>query len=109
MARAEIDAGICGFRTTVIARMAEGSCRITIESDCEAVRELAKALTEVDPFREISFRGEGPLTLRMGARYCHHPACPVPVGIIKTVEIAAGLALPKDATIRLSSTEGSRP
>lgn len=105
MARADIDAGICGFRTTVIARMAEGSCRITIQSECEAVRKLAEALIEVDPFREISFRGEAPLTLRMGARYCSHPACPVPVGIIKTVEIASGLALPRDATIRLSSAD----
>jgi len=107
MARAEIDAGICGFRTTVIARMAEDSCRITIESDCEAIRQLAEALTEVDPFQEISFRGEGPLTLHMAARYCNHPACLVPVGIIKAVEIASGLALPKDAVIRLSSTDGS--
>jgi hypothetical protein len=79
-------------------------CTISIESECDAVRHLAEALHEVDPFQEISFRGEGPQTLKMGARHCHHPACPVPVGIVKAIEIEAGLALPADATIKLSKS-----
>jgi hypothetical protein len=29
-----------------------------------------------------------------------HPACLVPVGVIKAVEVVAGLALPREATIR---------
>jgi hypothetical protein len=31
-----------------------------------------------------------------------HPACPVPSGILKAIEVAAGLALPKDASIKPS-------
>jgi hypothetical protein len=102
LSKAEIVSGICGFRATVEAHLEGRRCVLSIQSDCDAIQRLAQELTEVDPFREISFRGEGPLTLRMGSKHCYHPACPVPVGIIKAVEVAAGLALPLDASITLS-------
>jgi hypothetical protein len=35
----------------------------------------------------------------MFSKHCPHPACPVPSGILKAVEVAAGLALPRDASI----------
>ena len=40
--------------------------------------------------------------LRMAAQHCKHAACPVPSGIIKAIEVAAGLALPKDAHIEVA-------
>jgi hypothetical protein len=76
--------------------------KLSIESDCQAIQDLAAELTEVDPFQEITFRGSGPRSLELGARHCYHTACPVPVGIIKAVEVEAGLALPKDAVIKVS-------
>jgi len=76
---------------------------LTIESECEAVQRLAAELTQVDPFQEGYFSGAGPLTLRLAAKHLRHTACPVPTGIIKAVEVAAGLALPADATIKLST------
>lgn len=105
MTEAEIFSGICGFNTTVKTRMNGSRCMVSIESDCEAIRSLARELTEVQPFQEITFRGSGPLTLTLGAKYCHHPACPVPVGVIKAIEVEAGLALPADATITLSKSD----
>ena len=68
----------------------------------EAIQKLAAELTEVDPLQEVSFRGSGPLTHRLAACHLRHAACPVPVGIIKAVEVAVGLALPADATIKVS-------
>ena len=64
-------------------------------------RTVAGELTEVNPFEEISFRGEGPQTLRLAAKHCNHAACPVPSGIIKAIEVASGLALPRDAVIEV--------
>jgi hypothetical protein len=32
----------------------------------------------------------------MAAKHCQHASCPVPSGIIKAIEVASGLALPKD-------------
>jgi len=100
MASAEIESGICGFCTTVTTTNDGSSVRIEFETTCGYVRKLAEELTVVDPFREISYRGEGPLTLRLAAQHLVHPACPVPSGIIKAIEVEAGLALPKDACIR---------
>lgn len=102
MAKAEITSGICGFTATVEAQMEGLKCTVSIQSECQAIQDLAAELPEVDPFQEISFRGKGPRSLELGAQHCYHPACPVPVGIIKTVEVEAGLALPADATIHLS-------
>lgn len=104
MAKAEIESGICGFCTTVTTTSEGRKVRVEFETDCGHVAKLAEALTEVDPFREISYRGEGPVTLRLAPEYLVHPACPVPSGIIKAIEVEAGLALPKDASIKPSKT-----
>jgi hypothetical protein len=102
MASAEIESGICGFCTTVRTKAEGRTVRVELESDCGYVEKLAEQLTEVDPFREISYRGEGPVTLKLAAEHLVHPACPVPAGIIKAIEVEAGLALPKDASIKPS-------
>ena len=104
MAEAEIVSGICGFTATVRANRQGSKVLLTIDSDCDAIQRLGEELTEVDPFREITFRGQGPQTLEMGTKHCYHTACPVPVGIIKAIEVEAGLALPADATIKLTKT-----
>ena len=102
MAKAEINPGACGFTATVNTTMNGPLCQISIESDCKAIQKMAADLTEVEPFKEISSRRQVPRTLEMGIKYCTHAACPVPVGIIKAVEIEAGLNLPVDVTITLS-------
>ena len=106
MAKADITSGICGFTASVATRMVGSRCTVSVESDCDAIQRLAEELTEVEPFQEITFRGEGPRALQLGAKHCYHPACPVPVGIIKAIEVEAGLALPADAAIKLSKTSG---
>ncbi len=102
MASAEIESGICGFCTTVKTTAEGRTVRVEFETSCGYVEQLAEALTEVDPYKEISYRGEGPVTLKLAAEHLVHPACPVPSGIIKAIEVEAGLALPKDASIRPS-------
>jgi hypothetical protein len=102
MARSEINSGVCGHITTVETTMEGKICKVSITSDCQAIQNLAKELTEVNPLLEISCRRGIPQTLQMGQKHCFHAACPVPVGIIKAIEVAGGLALPKDAIIKVS-------
>jgi len=102
MSKSVIQSGICGFTTEVVARADSRTCSLIITSDCPAIKGLAEELRQVDPMEEITYQGKGSLTLRLDREHCPHPACPVPVGIIKAVE--AGLALPKDATITVMST-----
>jgi len=107
MAKAEIFAGICGFSTTVRASQNEAGVDLDIQSECQAIQKLAEQLKQVDPWKEISARRSVPQSLEMGMKYCTHAACPVPSGIIKAVEVEAGLALPKDVTIKLSKDDES--
>jgi len=77
-------------------------CNLVIRSDCKAIQQLAQELKQVNPFQEISFARSIPQTIQIGMKYCTHAACPVPVGIIKAIEVEAKLALPQDVSIKLS-------
>jgi hypothetical protein len=102
MAKSEIESGVCGHTTTVESTMDGKVCKLNITSSCKAIQQLAEELPEVNPIQEISSKRATPQTLEMGLKHCYHAACPVPVGIIKAVEVASKLALPKDVIIRIS-------
>jgi Family of unknown function (DUF6951) len=102
MSKAEINSGVCGHVTKVEASMDGKACKLAITSDCKAIEQLALELPQVNPLQEISSKRAVPQTLQMGLKHCFHAACPVPVGIIKAVEVEAKLALPKDAVIKVS-------
>ena len=104
MAKAEIFAGNCGYNTEVEASMNGKTVKLTINSECPAMQRMAEELREVSPYEQISFKRAMPTIHEAGHKHCTHAACPVPVGIIKAVEIEAQLALPTDVTIKLSKT-----
>lgn len=103
MAKAEIHAGVCGYTTTVKATaLSRREVEVSLQSDCPDICALAGTLTKVDAYKEISCRGGITSIINNGLKHCAHAACPVPVGIVKAVEVAAKLALPKDVSIRVS-------
>ena len=110
MAIAKIHSGRCGFNTVVEATRYETEdgdrVKLNIQSECKSCQKLALLLTDVDPMREITYRGQGPLTMQLAAKTLPHTACPVPSGIIKAIEVASGLALPADASITLIPDNG---
>lgn len=96
----DIDAGVCGYKTTVTAAKTEGyNVRVTIVSDCPHVAKIATEVDEVDALQQIGLRGGLPFALEAAYRHCIHAACPAPSGLVKAIEVAAGLALPQDAHI----------
>ncbi len=104
MAQAEINAGICGFKTTVRAhKNGDGTVHLEIQSDCKAVCKLAEQIQDIEPYREAFWRRKAPTPIYELAPQClSHPACPVSAGIIKAIEVEAGLALPADVSIKLT-------
>jgi len=99
----ETDAGVCGHKTTLKASKTEGyNVRVSIESSCPHVAKISSELDEVDALQQIGLRGGLPPALETAYRNCIHAACPVPSGLIKSIEVAAGLALPQDAHIGVS-------
>ena len=108
--KVEIDAGICGFRTVAGVR-SDDSQNVTFEiaSGCEKIRALAARLKErgpVDAYQEISPAAESVVltVVRETLKGCC-AGCAVPVGLFKGMQVAAGLALPKDIVIRLSAAD----
>lgn len=108
-AKAVVDAGVCGFRTTIKAESDDGqSVTFTVESDCGKVRGFAARLTAggpVDAYQQIT--PDSPNALREAAQEFMKgccSACVVPPAAFKAMQVAAGLALPKDIHIQISNT-----
>lgn len=107
----EIQAGICGFRTRATASC-DDSQHVTFEvaSDCQKIAGLGQRLAAagaVDAYSEIDARTGSVLlaTARDVLTGCC-AGCAVPVGLFKTMQVAAGLALPKDIAINLETANG---
>jgi hypothetical protein len=104
-----VDAGVCGHKATITAERAAGyTVRLTIESDCLHVQRIEPEPLEVDALRQIGLRGGMPSLLQTAYACCAHAACPVPSALIKAVEVAAGLALPGDVTMKVSKGPAPR-
>ena len=113
MAWVKISAGICGF-TTQVEAASEDSQHVTVKltSDCPDVIRMSKSFggRTFDAFQEIGPCAQpGDMHDTRIMRICGalpHVACPVPSGICKCVEVAAGLALPRDARIEVRREAG---
>jgi len=108
MIRTTIQAGVCGFRTTVIARSDDQQMvALSIESDCEKIRAVAAGLAApVDAYQEIGAGFEGAVYREVFPRLkgcCS--GCIVPSGIFKSVQVAGGVALPARAGIDIERVE----
>ena len=98
----KVDAGICGFKTIIKATPKERQMLdIALQTECPSLKPMAEELKEVDAYKECFAKvGESPV-FQLARKYCKHAACPVPTAIIKEIEIAAKLALPKNVVFEL--------
>ena len=105
MTRVIVNPGICGFITTIeVAKISKQKVSVKIVSTCEMVNKLSDSLTELDKWQLFK-----PYSLckvyRFASECSLHISCPVPIAILKAVEVEAGVALPRDATMRFETTE----
>lgn len=103
-----IQAGICGFETTVKAcgSGVKEPARIEIDSTCEKIRALGSCIREVLGLEEISLGFDGVVMsqARKVLKGCC-AGCVVPAGIFKAVQVASGVALPKDIVFTMSKED----
>lgn len=103
-----VDAGICGFQTRVHTESDDSqSVTFKIASGCEKARKFGEALIArgpVDGYAEIGAGADGVIltTARESLKGCC-AACAVPVGVFKAMQVAAGVALPKDVTLKITA------
>jgi len=97
MTRVLVEPGACQLTTDVRATMQpDGLVAVAIESPCKLVSQWASTLGPLDPFRFAGRRQPGAAPLPCDV--CH-ASCPLPVAVLKVVEVEAGLALPTDVRI----------
>lgn len=110
MATGIIHCGVCGFTINVKAVSVDNHSnsrrskmiKLEITSDCPNYQKISEELKELDAYKEILNKLHMGKTYEMFAKYSPHPSCPGVSGILKTVEVAAGLALPQTASISIT-------
>jgi hypothetical protein len=73
-----------------------------VDTDCEKIKSLSEKLGSVDAYNEIKdgFDDELFKAIRAELRGCCS-GCAVPVGLFKSMQVAAMVALPKDISITI--------
>jgi hypothetical protein len=102
MATVKINAGICGFQTMVkLSSTDDQNIIINMTTNCPNLKPMAEELHEVNSYTECFAKIGESSVYQLGKKYCKHPACPVPAGIIKGKEVEGKLALPKNVEISI--------
>jgi hypothetical protein len=108
MVKTTIRAGVCGFRTTVLARSDDQqNVSLSIDSDCEKIRGVAEGLSApIDAYKEVGagFDGEVYKVVLARLKGCCS-GCVVPSGIFKSVQVAGGVALPAPVAIDIERVD----
>lgn len=105
--RVIVDPGICGFPCVIHVRK-DDARTVSIEisgSECKQIKKLAgqlKRMTMQELFLPFS---KNPAFLFAQKSGCH-PSCPVPVAVLKAVEVGMEMALPKQ--VRITFDEANR-
>lgn len=102
MVEVKVNAGVCGYITTIKVDSEDmQNAVIEIQTDCPNIKPMGQELKEVDGYEECFSKIGDSKVYEISRKYCKHAACPVPTAIIKGVEAACGLALPRDADIKI--------
>lgn len=106
MTEVKIFAGICGFNTLVQGKDRGGyTAELSIESECPNWSKVNEIIggEELQVMKELfKDKNSGSLNsrvLEVAYATVPHVSCPVISGVLKTLEVTVGLALPKDAAI----------
>lgn len=100
MSRVIVDAGSCGLTATIEVEKLEGKrIRVTIASDCGMLAAMNADLSELDGRKGVFGRMANSVVYQSASRHIKHTACPVPSAILKAIEVAVGVAPPKDVTM----------
>jgi len=103
MAKAIVNAGVCGRTTEIIAESEDMvNAVIQITSDCTGYSQMEGISYEIDAYAAcLSKLGQNKV-VEIFREFCIHAACPVPTAALKAIEVACQLALPRNVSIEIS-------
>ena len=102
MAKVEVNPGVCGLLTTLHVKVDDmENVSVEIQSECPHIKAMEAELVDLDGYVECFARYSASTVYSIAEKHCRHLACPVPTAIIKGMEVACGLALPKDVILQI--------
>ena len=104
---AEVSPGACGLVSRIKASSPDGmNVVLEIESACPRIQAYAEQAMELDAFQELLSKPLAQtLPVLLAAEHNLHTTCLVPLSVLKAAEVAAGLALPQNASIQLERVD----
>ena len=113
MTRSTLVCPVCGQKVEIEANTEDGrNVIVKLNSNCAMAKRLEGFLygKTVDAFKETrmdALAGQGYSTsmiFKAAERTLSHSTCPVPLAIMRAIEIEAGLTQPKDMLIQFEKT-----
>lgn len=106
MTRATVACGACGFQARIeVVRAGRATVRIRIFSDCDALQRWAGSIETIDWRQPLGAMAETGDAWQSALRQLKHRSCPVPMAVLKTIEVEIGAALPVDVHLRFDGPE----
>lgn len=102
MAEVKVKPGICGLESTITVITEDMQmANVEISTECPNIKQMENELKNIDCLEECFLKFDTSRVYKSAGKNCKHVACPVPAAIIKGLEVACGLALPKDVDIKI--------
>ena len=106
MTKVVVSSGICGMEVIIeVSTVDKRKVKLEIVSACKMVNMLGEALRELDPMDTLK-GGGGSLVWQQASMKNLHSDCPVPIGILKAIQVETEMALPCDAVIHFEVPPG---
>ena len=107
MVTISVDPGICGFTCTVTATQ-KSRRLVSVEisgSECRQIQKLSQELNGEISLKELFLPlTRNPVYIAAEKSGCH-TTCTLPSAVLKAVEAAMGMALPKSASILFTTSK----
>jgi hypothetical protein len=90
--------------TVEVVKAGKRRVRIEITSECEKVTKMVGSSLELSQFDAL----KPPVYSEVYKCASEHhlcTSCPIPMAILKAIEVESGLALPRPVTVHLDTTE----
>jgi hypothetical protein len=101
-----VHSGVCGFVTVIRTSSADmQNVSIQFETTCPHAAKARAELTTVDAYVEIFQKPHETSVYAALSKHLPHTACPLYSGFLKAIEAAAGLALPRDVSMKFTPNE----
>ena len=112
MTSANIYAGICGHSAIIeVTKVDERSVQVVIHSECEQVTAMNPDLARIQlkgRGHKVFKRMTESAVYQSADKHIRHTACPIPMAILKAIEVEVGIALAQDVTITFSRVPSER-